>query len=343
MVYLLKRMGKAGVVRHAALVVLSVMAGAICGHSAAVAQLPAGVGISVQAQPERATVGDPIRIDLDISLPKGYEAALPNLSGNFGEFTILEFHPSAPAPGGSGAPAGTEQHHRARIIAAVYRPGEFQFPPVQVTLRAPDGTVLSAFSRPLKIRIQSVLSDRDPQLKPLKKQAEMREAIRWTLWTVLVLLALALAAFGWWLWHRKRHQATATPGRAQVDSLAQAEADLRDLLGRGLLEQGLVKQFYVALCEIVKRVIESGYAVQTIERTTSEIMAELRNGSSPSRDLDRIETLLLNCDLVKFAKYVPSGTENEMAATGALGILDAVKKLRAEAAVERQAAVAGAQ
>jgi hypothetical protein len=318
------------------------------------APLSAGVEINIQAQPRQATVGDPIRIDLDIILPKGYQAVLPKLGSQLGDFAILEFYPgpSVPSAGGekSASPAqsppgdGAANHHRARIVAAVYRPGDFDFPPVQVSLRAPDGKSFTASSQPVKIQIQSVLADKEPQLKALKKQAEIKEPVRWLLWLALALLLLIIAALAWWLYARRRRSLFQIPGQAQVDPLVLAEADLRDLVGRGLLESGFVKQFYVLLSDIVKRILEAGYGIQTIEKTTSEIMRELRNGSANEQggeNLHRIESVLLGCDLVKFAKYVPSKTEHEAAAGDAFQILGSVKRLRSASSVPGQAAVAG--
>jgi hypothetical protein len=49
----------------------------------------------------------------------------------------------------------------------------------------------------------------------------------------------------------------------------------------------------------------------------------LRQLSGPAAaDTDRIESFLLHCDMVKFAKYIPGKTEHEAAAEDALRILE---------------------
>ena len=56
--------------------------------------------------------------------------------------------------------------------------------------------------------------------------------------------------------------------------------------------EGLVKPFYVALSDIVKRILESGYGIQTLEKTTGEVMDNLRQRPAGTRNpgsgLDRI-------------------------------------------------------
>jgi hypothetical protein len=319
------------------------------------ASLPGGVEIKVQAQPLKATVGDPIQIDLDIALPTGYQATLPRLGSQLGDFAILQYYPgpdmptasgpqSAPPAGAGTAPgAETPAHHRARIVAVLYKTGDFDFPPVEVALRAPDGKKFNISSRPVKIQIQSLL-DKDPQLKVLKKQAEIQEPVRWLLWLTLAFLLITLAALAWWLYQRRRHPAFSMPSQPKVDPLVLAEADLRALIGRGLLESGFVKQFYVILSDIIKRILEAGYGLQTVEKTTSEIMQELHCSpamAEAAENLERIESALFGCDLVKFAKYLPSRSENDDAVAAAFQILDSVKKLKSASAVAGQAAAAG--
>ncbi len=313
--------------------------------------LPAGGEITVRAQPQKATVGDPIQIDLDITLPRGYTAVLPKLGNQLADFAVLEYYPgpSLPPDGTASAPQGAlprnaPSRHQARLIVALYKTGEFEFPPLPISLRSPDGKEIKLASRPVKIDIQSVLVNKDPQLKGLKKQAEIQEPVRWLLWLASAFLLVILALLAWWL-HRRRRPPVHLPDQPEVDPLVLAEADLRDLIRRDLLEKGFVKQFYVILSDIVKRILEAGYAIHTIEKTTSEIMDELQHGQAASpaaEDFQRVASLLSECDLVKFAKYVPSRAEIDSTVKSSYQILESARKLRpATAPVEGEATIAG--
>ncbi len=303
---------------------------------------PQGVDVKIQAQPQSATVGDPIQFDLDITCPLGYQVTVPNPGKQIGEFEVLQFLPGPSLPdAGRGlsqqsGPNPGPFHHKARIVAAVYKTGEFEFPPVRVQLQTADGQNLEISSQPVKVRIESVLSPKDQDLKGLKRQAEIAEPIRWILWFALGTLIVILAAIAWWLLRRRRRPSAALPSRPQVNPLELAEAELRDLVSRGLLEKGLVKAFYVTLSEIVKRAVEAAYVIPTLEKTTSEIMEGLRsNPASPgSAILERIESLLLCCDLVKFAKYLPSPAESQVTVRSAFEILSDCKAWRTAAAAE---------
>jgi hypothetical protein len=292
---------------------------------------PPGVNIRAEVQPEVATVGDSLQIDLDIEMPEGYQVKIPEPEKQMGDFAILDFLPG-PIANESGmpqdpTPTGALQHHRARIIAAVYKTGKFVFPPFPIKLRTPDGEEITLASPLLNIKIQSVLTDENPKLKDLKKQAEISEPVRWILWLIIALAASLVGIIIWHYWKKGRRRPVFYSPEQMRNLLDIAEADLKALLSRGIPENGMVKKFYVLLSEIVKRILESGYEIHTAEQTTSEIMDSLhRRPALESENRKRIESFLTRCDIVKFAKYVPTTVEHEAISKDALQILGDAKK-----------------
>ena len=57
---------------------------------------------------------------------------------------------------------------------------------------------------------------------------------------------------------------------------------IQDLLSRKLIEQGLLKQFYLELSEIVKRFLGQKLNILSLERTTEEFTRDLRKTSLPA-------------------------------------------------------------
>lgn len=77
----------------------------------------------------------------------------------------------------------------------------------------------------------------------------------------------------------------------------------------GLIEQGRVKEFHVALAEIVKTFLGAHHGFDALDRTSEEVLADLRRRRAEARVIERTDRFLTRCDLVKFAKHTPGRTE----------------------------------
>jgi hypothetical protein len=293
-------------------------------RTAAQQEPPPGVNIQLEAAPKKATVGDPIQLTLDIATPPGYRAEILQPEVQEGDFAIQSFllQPAATTP------KGTPQHYKAKIVAAIYKTGMFAFPPIRIILEDDEGKRIQVSSPSVGIEIQSVIG-KDQDLKDLKKQADIPEPFRWLLWLLIALAVCILALVARRFWRRKRSRLQAANAIPTRDPLDAAESDLRSLLDQGLPAAGREKKFYILLSNIVKRILEAGFGISTVEKTTSEIMDlfwQVPDMTGEKSEL--IESFLVSCDVVKFAKYIPSRPEHEIAAEKALKILAAAQASR---------------
>lgn len=294
--------------------------------------LPPGVELRIEATPKTGTIGDPIQIFLDIFMPEGYQVEVPRIDKTVGDFAILDFKPGSTQPetlSNQKPPASKVKrlHRRIQILTAIYKTGKFTFPSLEFKLKTADSKEFVIASDPASVEIRTVLADKNANLKDLKKQAEIPEPIRWALWIGLALaVAILLLLF---LFLRKRKHATPveTALAPAQDLLVLAEVDLLKLIASGLPTFGMEKQFYIRLSEIIKRILEFGYKLSAIEQTTDEIMAALHNKTlSNPDDAKLISSFLISCDVVKFAKYIPAKSEQEIAVKSGLEILEQAKK-----------------
>jgi hypothetical protein len=279
-------------------------------------------------------VGDPIDIEVDVSHPAGYRVRMAKPAAQLADFTLLDFAAVTQKPGASAthAPEPVE-HDRIRLTVAVYKTGAFTFPPVPLTIVGADGREFAAATNPVGITIQSVLGEKDDNLKDLKRQAEIEEPFPWRMWAAAGGALLTFALLAWWLLRRRRPPILPAPaGRPDLGPLEIAEVELRDLAARGLPEKGLIKPFYVSLSDILRKILEGGFAVTTAEKTTTEIIEALQQSATPPPDSARlasIESLLGECDLVKFARFLPPREEAMVALKSAIELLEFCKGLRA--------------
>lgn len=89
-----------------------------------------------------------------------------------------------------------------------------------------------------------------------------------------------------------------------------------------LLARGLTKDYYDAISDVTRRYVGGMRGFDAIEMTTNEVLATLRKNPLASVPMVEIETLLGDCDLVKFARYVPSNEECDEVLKSARSIVD---------------------
>jgi hypothetical protein len=119
------------------------------------------------------------------------------------------------------------------------------------------------------------------------------------LWLVAALIAAAvlLALGGYALWRWKRRRPAARP-------LLPFEIALRRLEGtRGLLHPSSVREFSIAISDIVRQYIEEEFKVTATHRTTEEFLRDLLNSSITALAAHRslLTEFLRQCDIAKFA------------------------------------------
>jgi hypothetical protein len=132
----------------------------------------------------------------------------------------------------------------------------------------------------------------------------------------VVLATLAVA--NWW---RARPKVPPPPPPPRHPYLVAREA--LDALARGdLLSRGLTKDYYDAISDVIRRYLGGVLGFDAIEMTSDEVMAQVRKTPLPGVTLVELERLLSECDLVKFAGYLPSHEEADEILRSAMSIVE---------------------
>ncbi len=89
--------------------------------------------------------------------------------------------------------------------------------------------------------------------------------------------------------------------------------DLEKLREEKLWQNGETKKYYTRLTEILRRYLENRFEVFSLELTTSETLEALvKTGFRKDESYNKLKSVLNGADLVKFAKYKPEPSENEL-------------------------------
>lgn len=101
---------------------------------------------------------------------------------------------------------------------------------------------------------------------------------------------------------------------------------LEKLKNEKLWQEGKLKQYHIALTDIIREYIENRFKIQAMEQTTDEILYGFRNVAIDAESKEKLRQILLLGDLVKFAKEQPLPNENEMSISNAFDFINGTKR-----------------
>ena len=177
------------------------------------------------------------------------------------------------------------------------------------TLYATDSLVLKVGTFQIDSTSQSIY-DLKPQLTLKFKLAEIRGYIAWGL-LVALLVALAIYGLHRYLEARGRHLKDlfkpAPPEPPHVVAIKALEA----LHHQKLWQNNKHKLYYSTLTDILRTYIAGRWEVGAMEMTSDEIITAMRNEELPEKARMDLTSVLMDADLVKFAKFTPEAEQNE--------------------------------
>ncbi|MCC7231307.1 MAG: hypothetical protein IT242_00030 [Bacteroidia bacterium] len=113
------------------------------------------------------------------------------------------------------------------------------------------------------------------------------------------------------------------PHQAALDALRKIESEK-------LWQQGLVKEYHSAVTDTLRTYIERRFEIPAMESTTDEIMEHFGNNPLHENETIRLRKLLMLADMVKFAKAIPLGSENDQSMKDAIEFVMATKPVEKE-------------
>ena len=149
-------------------------------------------------------------------------------------------------------------------------------------------------------------------IKPYKAPLTIGEILPW------LLLLLALSAAAWYLVrflkNRKKSKAgVETPAFIEPAHVI-AFRELENLKAEELWQKGELKLYYTRLTEILRQYLENRYKIMSLELTTEETLSIYKKSVKPDNVIfNSLKLILINADLVKFAKFKPEAPDNESA------------------------------
>jgi hypothetical protein len=175
-----------------------------------------------------------------------------------------------------------------------------------------------SFSDSIKVEVNDVKVDTLKQKMFDIKDIAQVESPMGTWWIyVLILLAIAVAGFFIYKFIKKRQTGEKQEVIVFKTPIEKATTLLQQLERKELWQKGEIKHYYSELTDIARNYIEEEIHIPAMESTTSELIEGLRKAAKQQKlklsneTVANLEKVLMQADLVKFAKVKPLDFEIE--------------------------------
>lgn len=142
-------------------------------------------------------------------------------------------------------------------------------------------------------------------------------------WWILLLLIIAIAAIIWGM-RRYRKEGTVLRKKPEPTPYETAIKNLRALKAKNLWEQGMEKEYFTELTEILRIYLDRRFGINAMEMTSREIMDHLYESDVKDKR-DYVRQILSVADFVKFAKVRPLPADNIAAYENAVRFVEETK------------------
>jgi hypothetical protein len=257
--------------------------------------------ITTNLSPAEATVGDRLRLEIEVAHPLDTTVEGPGFNDNYGGLEVVEILPLRSERDGG------EMRTRLEYVLTSFRTGGVTVPPLSVRFRGSGGTG-SLETQPRSVDIQSVLSPDDDALRPLKPQLDIEAGAPPAIVpTMYVAIFAALTVFGYTLIRRAidaRPPAPVAPPPKPLGPDDVARQKLDALAAEGVAESD-PDRYYAEIAATVRRYLSDRFGFAAYAMTRRELQRDMERAGVDRWPARVTSNLLEQCDAVEFAKFRP--------------------------------------
>jgi hypothetical protein len=265
-------------------------------------------------------IGDHLKVHLEITVPKGKPVYIPQLNDKL--LAVME-NPIDWISNSNFDTVVDNVHYiiKQTITITAFDSGSYIFPAIPIL--SADSQIV-AQTNPLFFEVATIAVDTTAAIKDIKGISKIPFTIhefwmyvkKYALFIVAGLLVIGLIVYAVWRYIKKQRMQKPLPvvkPKPKIKPHITALKELEKLRQKKLCEQGRTKEYYTELTDIVRKYIDDQWEVGAMEMVTTEILDALRNTEIHEEVLKRLYQAFSVADLVKFAKFTPMPTDDDMA------------------------------
>lgn len=198
------------------------------------------------------------------------------------------------------------------FILTSFDSGKWVFPSFNIDFSPAKGdTTFNVFTDSLPIMISYSVADTTTVLKDIKaiRQVEVINPLWYWAGGAILLLLLVLIII-WWFRRRNKNKKIA-PVQSKLSPFEEAMQELEKLKEHDVTVPEEVQQYHTRLIAIFRRYLSRKENTDYLNKTTSDILIDIRNNYADNEILSNTATALRFSNAVKFAKYLPHVADSE--------------------------------
>jgi hypothetical protein len=253
-------------------------------------------------------VGDYINYTLEVRADKNIDVATPFIRDSLKKVEIIK----------ELAPISKETDNIKSttygFTISYYDSASVTIPPIAVRYKIKGNNEEKiALSNPVTFTVHTVPLEQKADIKDVKEPLTI--PLDWKFILLIVLIVLIILATAYYFYRRYKKKKAELPVKKKIIRIPahlRAMTALNNLENEKLWQKGAVKEYHSKITGIIRSYFEERFKLPALELTTSEQMQQLKKVLSAENILNITNEFLNNADLVKFAKFQPLPSVNEV-------------------------------
>ena len=267
-------------------------------------------------------IGDQLKYTIELEQPKNVKVVFPTFADTLAsKIEIVESEPADSSKNGDNLTI------RKRFIITSFDSGYHKIPAFNFAFTL-NNVRDSITSQELFLTVNTLPVDTAKEImdiKPVMNTPFTFREIKNELLIGLLIIAI-VAIIVWIILRRRKNKPIFTIRKPQEPPHIIALRELDALRSEKLWQNNQVKLYYTRLTDVLRKYIFGRYGINAMEMTSEEILSTLQSELNTDMELKTSFTrLLIQADMVKFAKEEPLPQENEISLLSAYTFVNHTK------------------
>jgi len=266
-------------------------------------------------------IGDYIRFNIEVAYDNNISIMPPSIQDAMDELVLVEV--SDPA----------KEENDSRIIEnfsyilSMYDSSDVTIPSISIFYTITGDTSRHIINtNEVEITVHSIDVNISGEIQDVKKPLYIEYDWLFFIIISVIIIAVLLVAYYFYRKYKKKKESIIPEKRIiLVPPHKTAIKALFELEKKKLWQQGEIKKYHSEVTGIIRKYFENRFGFLALEMTSSEILTNLKSKKITNSIFDLTNNFLSNADLVKFAKYLPLPSVNEVMMKQAFEIVNKTK------------------